>query len=233
MKALGASLLAGSMLMVACYAPAPDPKKDDTQTFGEVLLMADEDFAHILRDPRDLRGAASARNCTSATCPSGFGLLAAALTVFLAGFLPGADQVTYFRSRGMAPHDEPSPPTASRCWCIPPMRWTASRSINCGSSWAARHGRACGAQGDLQRQRQRRRPYAGGFPFHGDAGLLKNASAVNSPEELLARVDGDPNAMGFSAMPSRATIRASRTAFRVKILPVARSGAAFPRRRAT
>ena len=229
-----ASFFILSALLAACHAPAPDPQKDDTQTFGEVLMLADEDFRDIVEDQRRTFEAIyertqlrirylPERELTTA-------MLSDSVRLVFAGFLPGAEQVRWFKSRGMSPHVEaiatdgiavlvnPAAPfdTISLAQLRAILGGNAAESL--AAYKAIFNGSGSGAARTLVDSL-----------FHGDAGMLKNASAVANTEELLARVASDPTAIGFFSYSllcdlDDPTHRARRSG--VELLAVAGSGPA-------
>src|SRR5262245_8201741 len=236
MKTWGLPVSALPMLLAACYAPAPDPKKDDTQTFGEVLLMADEDFRDILEDQRTTFEALYERARLRIQYLPEHDLVTAILNdsfrLVFAGFLPGADQVKYFRQRGMSPRHEAiaadgiavlvHPSSTLDSITVDQLRLILGGAATgeLAALKAIFNGSGSGAARTLVDSL-----------FQGDASMLKNASAAAGSDELLARVGSDPSAIGFISYAllcdlDDPTHRARRSA--VKLLPVARSGAAFP-----
>jgi phosphate transport system substrate-binding protein len=185
--------------LMACKSGPRDPHRDDTQTFGDVLILADEAFKPVLEDEKmvfenfyekaHLRiRYLPERDLTRA-------MLNDSVRCVFAAFVPGAEQQAYFRTRNLTPHIE-AVLTDGIAVVVPVTSPTDSLSLD-------------ELRGILQGGREDRRValFDGTSTgvvrtlvdslFGGEAAAVKNAGAVNGIDSLLARVAVDPDAVGF------------------------------------
>jgi periplasmic binding family protein len=220
----------------ACTSAPPDPRTDDRPTFGEVWLLADADFRDLVEDERKVFEALyedtrlhirylPERELTSA-------MLNDSVRMVIAGFLPGADQMTYLRGRQLIPHLE-TVATDGIAVLVSPQSMIDSLSV--GQLRAILEGAAPGKLAGLKALFDG--PGSGAARtlvdslLGGDASRLKNAAAAASVDELLQRVSTDTGVVGFLsfALFSDADDAAHHDRLaRVKLLAVADTGLAVP-----
>ncbi len=98
------------LLLAACSSGPPDPRNDDSPTFGHVLVMADQDLRPVLEDQRRTFEALYAKARVDLRYLPERALVKAMLNdsvrAVFGSFVPGADQHAYFRTRRLSPHVE-------------------------------------------------------------------------------------------------------------------------------
>ena len=184
--------------LAACNNTPPDPRVDDNQTYGQVLVMADEAFRPVLEDERymfealyerahvDIRYLPE-RELTHA-------MLNDSVRVVFAAFVPGGDQQAYFKTRNLTPHVE-AVLTDAIALVVGRNSPMDSLGIDAVKELLAGQGSGTTAVFD---------DIATGVVrtlvdslFNGDATMVKNASALPGVDSLLARVARDPQVIGF------------------------------------
>lgn len=98
------------LLLAACSSGPPDPRSDDSPTFGHVLVLADQDLRPVLEDQRTTFEALYEKARVDVRYLPERQLVQAMLNdsvrAVFGAFLPGADQQAYFRTRQLTPHVE-------------------------------------------------------------------------------------------------------------------------------
>ncbi|HMQ76724.1 MAG TPA: substrate-binding domain-containing protein [Flavobacteriales bacterium] len=98
------------LLLAACSSGPPDPRHDDSPTFGHVLVLADQDLRPVLEDQRTTFEALYEKARVDVRYLPERQLVQAMLNdsvrAVFGAFLPGADQQAYFRTRQLTPHVE-------------------------------------------------------------------------------------------------------------------------------
>ncbi len=95
----------------ACEGTPPDPRRDDSPTFGHVAVLADEAFELVLEDLQFIFNATypdaqvdvhylPEQELTKA-------MMADSVRCVFAAFKPGGEQEAYFRTRSLSVHQEP------------------------------------------------------------------------------------------------------------------------------
>lgn len=184
-----------AVMVMACTAPAPDPRTDDVPTRGQVLVIADEDlrpvmdglhlaFTNTYREARiELRytpGSAALKE-----------LMNDSVRVVFMATAPGADQQAYFRTRNLYPE-------------LVPLFTDGIAIVQ------APGGPAVVSVEEIRARLAGERPgavlFAGSASglyltlvdslFAGDAGKIANAAAVENVDSLVRRVANDTTALG-------------------------------------
>ncbi|MBV6403350.1 MAG: substrate-binding domain-containing protein [Flavobacteriales bacterium] len=98
------------LLLAACSSGPPDPRTDDSPTFGHVLVMADQDLRPVLEDQRSTFEALYPKARVDVRYLPEKQLVQAMLNdsvrAVFGAFVPGGDQQAYFRTRQLTPHVE-------------------------------------------------------------------------------------------------------------------------------
>jgi len=189
------------ILLTACAGDPTDPATDDTPTFGTVLILADQDLRPLLDDEhRMFEATYSDAKLEIRYLPErelAAAMLNDSVRAVFGYFLPGGDQEEYFRSRSLTPHIEAVATDAiavviSRNSSIDSLSLGELRSMLGGDGLAAQHTTALfdSRSGGVARSLV-------DSLFSGNSTLLKNAVAVNSTDELAARIASDTATIGF------------------------------------
>lgn len=185
------------LLVAACQAKAPDPKRDDIPTKGDILIAADKDLERIIESERYVFESVYGEATVRVRYLSEAGLREAmkndSVRVVFTSCLPGADEMEFFRSRNLYPDDVPI--------------LTDAIAVVKGPH----------AKGDSLSLDDLRKALTGGTPgrvlfedarggvvrtvvdslLEGQAEALKNVSAVGNLDTLLGRLARDPEAIGL------------------------------------
>lgn len=98
------------LLLAACSSGPPDPRSDDSPTFGHVLVLADQDLRPVLEDQRLTFEALYEKATLDVRYLPERQLVRAMLNdsvrAVFGTFLPGGDQQAYFRTRQLTPFTE-------------------------------------------------------------------------------------------------------------------------------
>ena len=98
------------LLLAACSSGPPDPRSDDSPTFGHVLVLADQDLRPVLEDQRTTFEALYEKARVDLRYLPERQLVQAMLNdsvrAVFGTFLPGGDQQAYFRTRQLTPFTE-------------------------------------------------------------------------------------------------------------------------------
>jgi phosphate transport system substrate-binding protein len=98
------------LLLAACSSGPPDPRSDDSPTFGHVLVLADQDLRPVLEDQRLTFEALYDKARVELRYLPERQLVKAMMNdsvrAVFGTFVPGADQQAYFRTRQLTPFTE-------------------------------------------------------------------------------------------------------------------------------
>ncbi|MCC6401516.1 MAG: substrate-binding domain-containing protein [Flavobacteriales bacterium] len=98
------------LLLAACSSGPPDPRIDDNPTFGQVLVLADQDLRPVIEDQRTTFEALYAKARIEVRYLPERQLVQAMLNdsvrAVFGSFMPGGDQQAYFRTRQLTPFVE-------------------------------------------------------------------------------------------------------------------------------
>ncbi|MBK8339380.1 MAG: substrate-binding domain-containing protein [Flavobacteriales bacterium] len=190
----------GLAALVACSGGAPDPRTDDSPTFGAVLVLADQDLRPMIEDQRRMFEATYAKAHVEVRYLPEAELAKAMLNdsvrAVFGTFRPGGEQEAYFRTRSLTPFIEvvatdaivvlvhPSGPDSLS---LDALRELLTHGAFAGSGRtmlfdAAGSGVARGLVDSL---------------FGGTAPAAIRAAAVDGPESVVARVRTDSTAVGL------------------------------------
>jgi phosphate transport system substrate-binding protein len=99
------------ILLGACQGKAPDPKRDDVPTKGDIVIVADKDLERIMDSERyvfeSIYADAKVRVQYLPETQLREAMKNDAVRVVFTTCLPGADEVAFFRSRNLYPDDVP------------------------------------------------------------------------------------------------------------------------------
>jgi phosphate transport system substrate-binding protein len=235
--------LCGIVLCIgACGGPAPDPRTDDVPTKGHVLLLADEDLRPLVGSEELVFESIYTKAELDIRYLPESELLKAMMNdsvrCVITTVLPGGDQEAYFNRRTVKAHVVPICTDAiavvvNKARTVKRMSLVDIRTIlfsqsQQGPAWASVEGGAAATEGIRAYV-----PEQGG----GVARMLRDslmgsdwsgslrAQALESVEDVVARVAAEPNAIGFIpfAMISDEddpTAKALRT--QINLLPISR-----------
>ena len=190
----------GLMALAACSGGAPDPRSDDSPTFGSVLVLADQDLRPMIEDQRRMfeatyeKARIEVRYLPEAELTRA--MLNDSVRAVFGTFRPGREQEAYFRTRNMAPFTEvvatdaiavlvhPSGPDSIS---LEGLRDLLSKGTLGGDSRttlfdATGSGVARGLIDSL---------------FGGRSPVTLRAAALNGPEAVVARVRIDSTVIGL------------------------------------
>lgn len=106
-----ALLLIGIVLLAACRGKAPDPKRDDIPTKGDIVIVADKDLQRIIESERyvfeSIYAEAKVRVRYLPETELREAMKNDTVRVVFTTCLAGADEVAFFRSRNLFPDDVP------------------------------------------------------------------------------------------------------------------------------
>lgn len=193
-------LLFPMVLLFACDGPPSDPATDDSPTYGTVLILADQDLKPLLDDEERMFEATYEDAALEIRYLPERELLAAMLNdnvrAVFGYFRPGGEQEAYFRKRNMVPHVEV---VATDAIAVVVAKTSPMDSLPLDALRLLLGGEAGSRKALFDDP-------SGGVVrslvdslFQGNAGLLKNAVAVNSAEELVTRVAQDTATIGLLA----------------------------------
>ncbi|MBK7269664.1 MAG: substrate-binding domain-containing protein [Flavobacteriales bacterium] len=190
----------GLMALAACSGGAPDPRSDDSPTFGSVLVLADQDLRPMIEDQRRMfeatyeKAQVEVRYLPEAELTRA--MLNDSVRAVFGTFRPGGEQEAYFRTRNMTPFTEVVAtdaiavlvhPAGPDSLTLEALRELLSQGTLDGKSRpalfdATGSGVARGLVDSL---------------FGGLAPSALRAAALDGPDAVVARVRDDSAAIGF------------------------------------
>jgi len=188
------------LLLAACSGGPPDPRTDDSPTFGHVLVLADQDLRPVLEDQRTTFEAIYTKTRVDIRYLPERDLLKAMLNdsvrAVFGGFRPGGAQEAYFRTRSLTPHVEAVATDAIAVLAAPDGQDSIGLAELREVLLAGRlRGRACTALLDHS---------GSGVARHlvdslmgGDADRPLKVQVADGPEDLVQRLRKDSTAIGL------------------------------------
>ncbi len=189
-------LFAGMLVAAACTGPAPDPRRDDVPTRGEVAVLADSDF-RLVMDGQLLaftntyqQAAVEVRYASGAAVLQD--LMNDTIRVAFTTCLPGAEQQAYFRTRNLFPDHVPILTDGIAVVRAPGSTDTISVGMIKARLKGDVPGRVLfdGAASGMVRT-------LADSLFGGDATAMRNAAAVENVDSLVRRLAADPALLGL------------------------------------
>ncbi|MBL7950213.1 MAG: substrate-binding domain-containing protein [Flavobacteriales bacterium] len=185
------------LLFAACQGKAPDPKRDDVPTKGDIVIVADKDLERIIDSERyvfeSVYADAKVRVHYLPEALLREAMKSDSVRVVFTTCLPGADEVAFFRSRNLFPDDVPILTDAIAVVKAP---GAVVDSLSLDDLRNALTGKRPGhvffedARGGVVRT-------VVDSLLAGQADALKNVSAVGDLDSLLSRLARTPDGIGL------------------------------------
>ncbi len=191
----------GLLALAACSGGAPDPRTDDSPTFGSVLVLADQDLRSVLENEQRMFEAIYAdAKLEIRYLPEGKlarAMLNDSIRAVFGYFLPGADQDAYFKTRSLSPYIESIATDAiavvvSKGCPVDSLSLDEVRGILLNGALDTMETTALFEAGSQGLARSLIDSLWG-----GDSVLLKGAIATVGVQEMIARVSEHSNTFGF------------------------------------
>lgn len=192
-----ARILLFTLLLAACKGKAPDPQRDDVPTKGDIHIVADKDLERIIEAQllvfQSIYADAKVHVRYLAEADLREAMQNDSVRVVFTATLPGADEAAFFRTRNLYPDNVP---ILTEAIAVIKAPGAASDSVSVEDLRRALTGVSTtrvlfeDARGGVVRS-------VVDSLLGGRADALKNVSAVNSLDSLLANLVRTPDAIGL------------------------------------